>query len=256
MKIYTKVFGQWCEQSKRYVVLGEESYEYAGQIDKLCGASSGQKTIASNETDLFKQIKEQGSAIFGNASNVFKDLMGTFAPTVAAGPNQMGFSAPELANLNSSAITNTGVATRNALQASKEASAAVGGGNMALPSGADIGRSLSVANAGAAETSKELSDINAKNYEVGRENYYKAAEGLAGATNVFNPSTSASNAATTAGEAAANTENQIASANNSWQGAVAGALGGIAGNVVSGGMTNLSKGIGFFGQNAPAPTQG
>jgi len=40
----------------------------------------------------------------------------------------------------------------------------------------------------------------------------------------------------------------ISQQNNSWLGAVTGTLGGIAGVLVSGGMLNLGKGVGFFGQ--------
>src|SRR5262249_29860416 len=150
----------------RYVVTESEGYDYNGPVELCCGATSEQKSIQQQQSDLFSTLKQQSQLEFGNASKVFADLYDTFSPIVAAGPNQMGFSEPELANLNSSAITNTGIATRNALQAAKQASAAVGGGNLALPSGSDIGRNLSVVNAGANETAKELSDINQKNYEV------------------------------------------------------------------------------------------
>src|SRR5262249_43301641 len=172
MQIYTKVSLSW--NGAQYVVTESEGYEYDGPVSLCCGATSEQKSIQQQQSDLFSTLKQQSQLEFGNASKVFQDLYDTFSPIVAAGPNQQGFSAPEKAALQSSAITNTGVATRNALQAAKEASAAVGGGNMALPSGADIGRNLSVVNAGANETAKELSDINEKNYEVGRENYLKA----------------------------------------------------------------------------------
>ena len=81
-------------------------------------------------------------------------------------------------------------------------------------------------------------------------NYNTAVAGLENAPNVFNASTSAENAATGAGTAAANTQNQISTQNNSWVQAVTGALGGIAGDTVTGGMANLGKGVGFFGGNA------
>lgn len=198
---------------------------------------------------------DQSKSVFGDSSQVFKDLTSSFAPTVAAGPNQEGFSAPEKAALTSQAITETGQAYRNASQAVKEADAAVGSGNEYLPGGADITRNVEVANAGAAQTASELNQIEQADYATGRENYARAVTGLESAPNVFNPATSAGSAATASGEAAANTANQIAQENNSWVSAVSGMLGGIAGGVISGGMKNLGSGNGFFGQNAPAPGQ-
>ncbi|MFL6437715.1 MAG: hypothetical protein ACJ71Q_09060 [Terriglobales bacterium] len=203
----------------------------------MCGASSEQKEIGKQQQAFMEQVMQQASTVFGKASTVFSDLMNSFAPTVAAGPNQMGFSAPQLANLNSQAITNMGQASRNASQAVKEANAAVGGGNVALPSGADIGRNLSVANSAAAETSRQLGQINEANWETGRENYQFATKGLQAAPEVFNPATAITATATNSGEAAANTANQIAQQDNSWVSGTLGALGDIAGAAMTGGMS-------------------
>lgn len=237
-------------------VLESDSYEYDGPLELACGATGQQKQIAGQQQQLLGQLTNQSKDIFGDSSQVFQDLTNTFAPIVAAGPNQQGFSAPELSALNSAAITNTGQAYRNASQAIKENEASIGGGNMALPGGAEIGAETQVANQGAAQTASALNQITQSNYETGRENYFKAAAGLESAPEVFNPATSAGSAATNSGTAAANTANQIAQENNSWVSAVTGALGGIAGSVATGGMSNLGEGVGFFGQNAPAPGGG
>lgn len=202
-------------------------------------ATSGQKDAGQELNSIEKQLHEQGSLIFGASSHVFNDLMSTFAPTVAAGPSQMGFSAPELANLNSQAITNMGQASRNASQSVKEANAAVGGGNMALPSGADIGRNLSVANSAAAETSRQLGQINEANWQTGRENYDTAVKGMEAAPGVFDPSTSASNATTNSANAAAGQQNEIAKSANSWQNAVSGVLGDVSSVATAGLMKHV-----------------
>lgn len=234
-------------------VLEHEWYEYDGPVELACGASSGQKAVAQSQTNLMNTLSSQAKSEFGDASSVFSDLTNTFAPIVAAGPDQQGFSAPELSALKSDAITNTGQAYRNASQAVKENNAAVGGGNMALPGGAEIGSETAVANQGAEQTASALNKIDVANYDTGRSNYFAAASGLAGAPGVFGTANSAGGVATNAGEAAANTENQIAQENNSWVSAVTGLAGGIAGSVVTGGMKNLGEGAGFFGQNAPPP---
>ena len=174
-------------------------------------------------------MMQQAQQIFGGSSKVFNDVVGAFSPIVASGPNQHGFSAPEKAALDSQAITQTGQAYQNASQAVKEANAAVGGGNMALPSGAEIGRNLEVADSAAAQTAGELSQIDQADWAQGRQNFFQAAGGLESAPGVFNPATGAGGAATGAGSAASQTADQIAQENNSWVSAVTGALGGIAG---------------------------
>lgn len=212
-----------------------------------CGASNEQKDIEKKQSGLMDQMTQQAQQIFGSSSTVFKDLINTFAPTVAAGPNQRGFSLPEKAAMDSAAITNTGRAYKNASQAVRQGNAAYGGGNESLPGGADIGRNLSIANEGAARTADSLNQIEQADWATGRQNYDFATQGLAGAPNVFGAATSAGDAAVGAGNAAANTANQISQQNNSWVSAVTGALGGVAGDVATGGMKNLGEGKGFFG---------
>lgn len=216
----------------------------------MCGATQGQQNVANEQNSLFQNMVSQAQQIFGSASSVFHDLVDAFSPVVAAGPNQEGFSAGEKSNLTSSAVTGTAQAYRNASQAVKENESAVGGGNVDLPGGAQIGEDTAVATSGAQQEASELNQINEADYQTGRQNFFQAASDLAEAPGVFNPATSAESAANSSGEAAANTENQIAQENNSWVGAVTGALGGIGGALVTGGMKNLGEGHGFFGQNA------
>lgn len=213
----------------------------------MCGASSEQKDTYKQQSQLFGQMKDQATQVFGKSTNVFTDLFDAFSPVVAAGPNQEGFSAAEKSALQSQAITQTGVSYENARKAVGERIAAQGGGNMALPSGASIGAEVELANAGAAQTAGQLGEIERADYATGRDNFFKASQGLNGSTEVFNPSTGAGNAATGAGSAAASTANEISQANNSWMTAVSGALGGVAGAVATGGMSNLGKGLTFFG---------
>jgi hypothetical protein len=217
-------------------------YEYDGPVDKVCGATADQVKDEKLQQSLMTTMADQAKQEFGSASSVFQDLYNTFAPTVAAGPNQQGFSAPEKAALDSGAITNTGQAYRNASTAVKEANAAVGGGNLALPSGSEIGKNIEIANEGAAHTADALNQIDQTNYEVGRQNYDKAVAGLESAPSVFGTSNQGGSVGVSAGEAASNTANQIAQADNSWEQAVIGGLSGVAGSVATGGMSALAKG--------------
>src|SRR5579872_2605206 len=98
-------------------VLEHEYYEYSGPVALACGATEGMKNIETGLSSFFNNAIGQAGQVFGASSSVFKNLMSTFAPIVAAGPSQRGFSLPEEQTLNSAAITNTGIAARNAKQA-------------------------------------------------------------------------------------------------------------------------------------------
>jgi hypothetical protein len=257
MKIYTKAEFIWT--GTQYILDKSNSvcYDYSGCVELACGASSQQTAIEKSQQDYYNTMTQQAQEVFGEASQVFKDLNAAFAPIVAAGPNQQGFSAAELSNLNSQAITNTGQAYQNAKEAVGEREAAYGGGNLALPSGARIGADLGLAESAANQTSGELSQINQADYATGRQNFFNAAGALGGATGTFNPATGIANATTGAGSAAANTANQIASENNSWVNATIGALGGVAGAAVGniGSLGSAFSGGGGGNNNGSVPGQ-
>jgi hypothetical protein len=254
IKIYTRITFEWA--GTRYAIDHSRSVwkYYDGVVNLCCGASDSQKQIGASQQTFMTQVQSQAGAVFGNSSSVFNDLMKTFAPTVAAGPNQQGFSAAENSNLNSQAITQTGQAYKNAKAAVGNAQSSVNGGNVSLPSGAQIGQDVNLASSAANQTANELGQITQQNYATGRQNYELAAAGLSGATNTFNTASGMDNSANSAGEAAAKTANDISTQNQSWMQAVAGGLGAVAGDVATGGMANLGKGVGFFGQNANAPS--
>lgn len=246
MNVYTKITGRFVGTD--IIIDKTESFVYDGNVAECCGASSQQNQAQAAQAAAYTAMTQQAQQVFGASSQVFKQLQSTFAPTVAAGPSQQGFSAAEDANLRSQAITQSGIAARNAKQSVDQSIAAQGGGNNpALTSGTNTGIDLAVANAASQNTANQLGQITEANYATGRQNYDTAVAGLTGSTNVFNPASTAGNAATGAGEASASTANQIASQNNSWVQAVTGALGGIAGSVATGGMSNLGKGLSFFG---------
>jgi hypothetical protein len=197
--------------------------------------------MQQKQATAYDTMTQQASQVFGDSSQVFKDLTSTFAPTIAAGPNQEGFSAAEKANLDSQAITQTGQAYKNAKYAVGEAQAAQGGGNTGLTTGANIGVDLGVANSAAEQTANELGQITEADYQTGRQNYDTATKGLTESPGVFQTSTGASDAATKGGAAAADTANQIAASNNSWVQSVTGALGSVAGAATGAGMTKFLK---------------
>jgi hypothetical protein len=235
-------------------VLEKEGFWYDGLTELACGAGTDQKQIYNQQLDNLNSLSNRAQQIFGDSSNIFNSLTAGFEPIAAAGPGQNGFTAPELANLQSQAITQTGQAYRNAAQAAGERSAAAGGGNALLPSGTTAQLQANIAQAGAGQTANELSNINLQNAQVGRQNWLSAAGILSGAPNVFNPAISAGNSVTGAGSATANTANQIAQQDNSWMNVVGGALGGITSGLTSGLMKGSSGGSGGGGGGGFLPS--
>jgi hypothetical protein len=202
-----------------------------------CGASQGQQQIAQAQQQNYSTLMGEAGQVFGNSSSIFNDLQSSFAPIVAAGPGQSGFTPAELSNLQSSAITNTGVATRNAEQAAGERTAAQGGGTTVLPSGATMGQNANIAEAGAAQTASELSNINLQNAQLGQQNWMNAAGVLAGAPNVYNAATALGNAAVGGGGSAMQGATAVNNANQqAIQDAiqVASSAAGTAGSIITG----------------------
>lgn len=228
MRIYTRLVLHW--DGHQYLMDRAASFNYDGPIDLCCGATSAQNTAQQSQASFANQTQQQASSVFGNDSSVFNDLTNTFAPTLAAGPNQQGYSAAQLSNLNSQAITDTGQAYKNAKYAVGESEAAQGGGNNPdVGTGGKTATDLGIATSAAQQTSSELGQIQQADYAQGLQNYDTAAQDLEGAANVFNTTANVDNSANTSGEDAATTANQIATQNNSWIQGVTGALGGIAG---------------------------
>lgn len=227
MKIITHAKYEWNGTS--YDKVSEESFNYEGEISYCCGASSGQQALGASQSAYYATLQQQAQQVFGESSAVFKNLMGTFQPIVAQGPNQAGFSPGELSNFNSQAITNVGNQYRNAAAATGNQIASQGGGNSSLPSGAAIGVQENLASQAANETSSELSQINQQNYAVGRQNYQNAVQGEEAAPGVFGAATGAAGAANQGGSAAGETWNNISQQQQSWMGPVFGALGAVGG---------------------------
>lgn len=213
----------------------------------MCGATKQQKDIASQQSSFFTTMTQQAQQVFGAASGVFKDLVNTFAPVVAAGPNQEGFSGAEKTAMTTVARDSTANAYKNADKALESQIAARGGGNQYIPSGADDQMREQLAAAAAESQSNKELNITQEDYAQGRQNWAEATRGLAGAPGVFGTATGAGSAATGAGGAAEQGANDVAMADNSWVNATIGAIGGVAGAAASGGMSHLGHGGGGGG---------
>lgn len=205
------------------MIVNSKTLEHRARIERYvregrtvsgnCGASKDQTQILQEQKQNFDQMSSQAASVFGDASQVFQSLQSSFAPIVAAGPGQQGYTPAEEAALKSSAITNTGNAYRNAAAAAGERGSAAGGGTTILPSGAQMGQQAAIAEAGAGATASALNNIDVQSAELGRQNWLNAAGILGGATGTFGASTGAGSAATGAGSAAASEANTVQQAN-------------------------------------------
>jgi hypothetical protein len=182
----------------------------------FCGGSvsSQEKSAQATQAALTNTLTQQAQQIMGDSSKVFAQMFASFAPIVAAGPYQEGFSQAELANLNSQSVTQTGIAARKAMTAVKQAGAAYGGGNIALPGGARIGAETATANIAAQYGAQQLEQIKEQDYSQGRANFFEAASVLGGTPGEFATANQAGQVAVGAGSASAQTAEDITKVQN------------------------------------------
>lgn len=215
----------------------------------MCGATSQQTDIEQQQQQFMTQAMQEQQTAWGQDQDLLQQMRAIYEPIFAKGPSQEGFSTEEKASLNTSVTEGTAQNYAQAAQAVSEKMAAQGGGNIVAPSGAASAIQASIATAAAQQESTQRLGITQASYQQGYQNWLQAAAGMGNMASMVNPN-AFSQSATSAGGAAASTANQIAQENNSWINAALGAAGMIGGGMMSGGMTNMGKGVGFFGQNA------
>jgi hypothetical protein len=215
----------------------------------MCGSTAAQNQIEGEQQSAFTTMQAEAQQVFGENSSLYNNLLTSLEPILNAGPNQQGFSAPELANLNTEATSGVASDYQAAATAARASAAGEGGGNAAIPSGVEAQQQAEVANAAAGKEASEQQQITASNYATGRQNYEGAVTGLMNAGSVFSPSISLMGQATAGGTAAANTADQIAKAKFAPFGALMGALGGIGGALANrmGGSGGSGSGGGGYG---------
>lgn len=188
----------------------------------MCGATSAQTQLQTEQSDFYKQAIQQQSTVYGEDQALLSKMEAVYEPILNAGPNQKGFSAAEDNDLNSEAVTQTAESYNAAKKAVGNQIAAEGGTGM--PSGESDELKQETAESAANQRSTELSQIEQADYSQGYDEWKTAAAGLSGVAADLSP-TSYSGAATGAGSAAATTADQIAEENNSWVNAAIGAAG-------------------------------
>lgn len=201
---------------------------YVGDTWKNCGASGGQEEALASDQAFQKMLTSDYGQTFAENSALFNNLSTNLSQITGAGPGQQGYTAPELAAMNSQAI-NAAAASNEKLQTSIGEE---GAKNTASP-GVESG--VQQAEKAAAQTQVDTglnnteANITQKNYDTGRQNYWdatKTLEALPRATE--NPESEAANAVTGSNNATSNQADQNAAANNAWIGLVGGLAGDAA----------------------------
>src|SRR5579863_1274728 len=206
----------------------------------MCFVDKALAGIGTGQSNLFKTATQQGQAEFGAADTEFNDLTKAMNPIVAAGPDQPGWSAAESNAINSQTINQTAAAYKNAAVAVKGDIAGQGGGNIALPTGVNLGTEEALAEAGAQAESAGLSANTVANYKQGNEDWQFASKAVEASPEMFSTVNAATNAATNAGGEASKTEQAINNAQNSWQQIAVSALSDAA-SVGSAGITSMAS---------------
>lgn len=198
----------------------------------MCGPTAGQLELGDEEMAAYKQAAALTTAQYGNQQAIFQPMVTQLQSIFAKGPNQEGYSQPEQDTLNSQILAGTSENYAQAARAVNESEAAQGGGDIPLPSGAQLARREAVATSAAQEESREQLQVKNQGFEQGFKQYEDAAAGLSGIASAENP-LGYETGATSSGTAASNTEDQIASEQDSWVNAALGAAGSIAGAATS-----------------------
>jgi hypothetical protein len=156
-----------------------------------------------------------------------------YQPIFAAGPNQEGFTLQEKAALETQVTDATAKNYADASTAVNQKLATLGGGTMALPSGATAQIQAQIAQSAAQEQSAERLNITSQDYAQGYNKWLEAGQGMFGISNALNPAQYMS-VANQGGSAASTTANDIATQSNAWINAAIGAAGAIGGGALSG----------------------
>jgi|GEM_PF-1267532 hypothetical protein len=223
----------------------------------MCGTQSQTQAAAAQQSAFTSSMISEGSQVFGKDSSVFNAMSNAYSQILAAGPSQQGWSAAQQSAVNSQIINQAAVANRNIASAVGNQQAALGGGNVVLPSGASSALNASIAEQVEAQKSGALTQAQIANYQQGNQNWLAAGRGLQAAPSVFGNMSGFNQAAQTGLNANMANAQAADAASNWWVKPVEGAVG--AGlSLATGGMVpaNVFTGGGTTGSSGGSPLSG
>lgn len=178
-------------------------------------------------------LTTQLSEFAGNNLAILREIQNNLKPIQSAGPEQFGFAPSEEAALRTGTAEQVAAAGAQTANAVRGAVASRGGGTTYLPSGSEASIIGSLAQDTAVKEALAQSAITAKGYDVGRQNWEFATEGLMKAPGELeNPVTGAGDAALGGAKAEMEGGKDITDANNAWMQPVGEIIGGIAGGLI------------------------
>lgn len=201
----------------------------------MCGGpSQAQQEMQKEEAEFYRTQIEAYHTAYGQFKELQDVLKQQFQPILDRGAGQMGYTPDELTALRTQATEGTAAGFQAAQRGLQQRLAAQGGGtsNVNITGGPAMQLQAELAQATAAEQSRENLGITTAGYDVGREQWMNAVKGTEALAAGWNPN-SFSQSTVSAGNAAASEANTIAQQQNQMWGSVLGALGGVAGNVTS-----------------------
>jgi len=198
----------------------------------MCGGPSDtQRELQTEEADFYRNQINAYNTAYKNFSEIQGVLNAQFAPILAKGPGQYGYTSAEDTALRTQAgegTTQGFTAAQRALQQRIAAQGGAGAGSVNLTSGGSTAIQEQLASETAAESARENLGITTSGYDLGRQMWGTAITGEEGLAAGWNPNTF-SGSTVSAGNAAASEANTIAAQQNSMWGSILGALGGVAG---------------------------
>lgn len=200
----------------------------------MCGGPSAEeKNLSNEEAEFYKTQINAYNTAYSNFSGIQNALNQQFAPILARGPGQTGYTAEELNALKTQSTEGTAAEFAKASAAANQAIASRGGGQDVtnITSGGAQELSGQLAATAAAEAANEKLGILQSNYALGRQNYNQAISGEESLAAGWNPNSFAGSA-TSAGNAAGEEASRITQESESVWGNVMGALGGIGGAAI------------------------
>jgi hypothetical protein len=203
----------------------------------MCGPSALEKGEQGNISLFENMLRSNYGELFSEQQGVLNALNQSLSPTVAKGPSQQGFAAPELAALQTQAINNAGAANTAAQQAARTYGAGQGGGGTSgLTSGITKQIQSAIASQEAGTLGTNLNQINMADWQQGNANYNRAIGAMSNLGSMYNPS-GAMSGTLQANQAAFGQANQMNQESNAMGRDIAGFL-----TAAAGGAADIIKG--------------
>lgn len=199
----------------------------------MCGASSQQKQAYANEAKVSNMLTTIAQNFAGVNTDMLSEIKDSLTPIQEAGPSQFGLSPAAEAAERTSAAENLNASAAQTANAVRSAVASRGGGTTYLPSGSEASIIGSLAQDTAVKEALAQSAITQKGYDIGRQNFEFATEGLEKAPGAFEtPVVQAGSAAAGAASDQMKGADAITQANQAWMQPVGAIIGGVAGGLI------------------------